>query len=100
MLTEIGKLHEKVAWMDMTPGCVIVGSGTSRAFNTGDWRVETPVLREADCRQCFLCAAACPDSAVRVVDGQRVELDLNHCKGCGICARVCPFSAIQIKEGA
>ena len=35
-------LDEK--WQDMTPGCTITGNGTSKLFNTGDWRVAKPIF--------------------------------------------------------
>lgn len=100
MFTDIKKLDERVIWQDLTPGCTIVGGGTSVQFSTGSWRVDTPVFLEEKCRQCLICPAACPDSAIPIKDGKRMAFDLEHCKGCGICAAVCPFSAIEMREGA
>ncbi|ECZ9242415.1 ferredoxin, partial [Salmonella enterica subsp. enterica serovar Typhimurium] len=41
----------------------------------------------------------CPDSAIPVKDGKRLDFDMDHCKGCGICVKACPFKAIEfIKE--
>lgn len=94
------EIDETVTWKDITPAGMIVGGGTSKAFETGDWRSDRPVMAWDACRQCLLCAPVCPDSAIRVWEGKRQEFDYLHCKGCGICARVCPFGAIEMrKEG-
>ena len=37
-------IDETVKWQDLTPGLQIYEKGTSRQFNTGEWRVNTPVL--------------------------------------------------------
>lgn len=43
MRTDISKIHEKSKWQDITTGNQIYGGGTSKAFNTGEWRTSTPV---------------------------------------------------------
>lgn len=95
--TDISKIHEGMAWQDITLGNHVYGPATSKLFNTGEWRTETPVLDFAKCKQCLLCAPACPDSSIPVVDGKRLDFDYMHCKGCGICAKVCPFDAIAMQ---
>ena len=97
MATDISKMNEQVKWQDITPGGIIVGGKTAAAFNTGAWRVNTPVLDLEKCTQCLLCVPVCPDSSIPVKDMKRCDFDYNHCKGCGICAHVCPFGAIQMK---
>ena len=99
MNSDISKLGVDVKWQDLTLGCTIVGSGTSEAFNTGEWRVDTPVFIEEKCKHCMLCVPPCPDSAIPVKNGKRLDFDLNHCKGCGICEKACPFDAIIMKRG-
>lgn len=99
MVTEISKLTESVKWQDLTNGCGIVGSMTAEAFNTGEWRVDTPEYVADKCKQCLLCVPVCPDSSIPVKDGKRLDFDMIHCKGCGICANVCSFDAIIMKEG-
>ena len=49
------------------------------------------------CKQCLLCAPACPDSCIPVADKKRLEFDYDHCKGCGICVKACPFGAITME---
>ncbi|MBR6223280.1 MAG: 4Fe-4S binding protein [Lachnospiraceae bacterium] len=99
MATDISKITEKSSWKDITMGNQIYGAGTSKAFMTGEWRTQTPVLDESKCTQCLLCTPACPDSCIPVEDQKRKDFDLDHCKGCGICAEVCPFKAITMREG-
>ena len=99
MATDISKLGLKAKWQDLTEGMVIAGAGTSKEFNTGEWRVNVPVLDMDKCKQCLMCVPVCPDSSIPVKNQKREDFDLMHCKGCGICAKVCPFGAITMKEG-
>ena len=99
MRTDVTKINEKTPHQELTEGLMIFDGGSSRLFNTGEWRTNTPVLHMDLCRQCLLCAPVCPDSSVPVKDGKRLDFDYDHCKGCGICASVCPFDAITMKEG-
>lgn len=97
--TDITKITEKSNWQDITEGNQIYGAGTSKLFNTGEWRTQTPVFDPKKCKQCLLCVPVCPDSSIPVCDSKREDFDYDHCKGCGICAKVCPFDAISMKEG-
>ncbi|MDD5967900.1 MAG: 4Fe-4S binding protein [Anaerostipes sp.] len=97
MATDISKLTLTARWQDLTTGMMIHAGGTSEGFNTGEWTSVKPHVKEEDCRQCLLCAQACPDSAIPVNKNERVKVDLKHCKGCGICAKVCPFDAIEME---
>lgn len=99
MRTDISKINEKTPYTGLTEGLQIFAGGTSKQFNTGEWRNNTPVFHEELCKQCLLCAPVCPDSSIPVVEGQRGDFDLEHCKGCGICVKACPFGAITMKEG-
>ena len=99
MASDITRLGVDVKWQDLTLGCTIVGRGTSERCNTGEWRTDTPLFILEKCKQCLLCAPACPDSAIPVENGKRGEFDLDHCKGCGICEKACPFDAIKMLKG-
>jgi pyruvate ferredoxin oxidoreductase delta subunit len=97
MATDISKLGVKVTWRDLTEGMVIAGAGTSREFPTGEWTSVKPKMDWEKCKQCLLCAPACPDSCIPVADKKRLDFDYDHCKGCGICVKACPFGAITME---
>lgn len=99
MKTDIRKINEQTPHTGLTEGLMIFGGGTAKHFKTGEWRTNTPVFLEENCKQCLLCAPVCPDGSIPVQGGKRKNFDYDHCKGCGICAKVCPFGAITMKEG-
>ncbi len=84
-------INEQTPWQRLTLGGEIYEAGTARAFNTGSWRTNTPIFQASACKHCMLCVPFCPDSAIPVKDGKRLDFDYTHCKGCGICEAVCPF---------
>ena len=92
-------INEQTNWQNLTEGLQIHEAATSKMFQTGEWRTNTPVMNWEKCRQCLLCVPYCPDSCIPVKDGKRVGFDYDHCKGCGICVKACPFGAISMKEG-
>ena len=99
MRTDVTKINEQTHHHQLTEGLMIFAGGTSKSFNTGEWRTNTPIYHPEKCKQCLLCTPVCPDSSIPVKDGKRLDFDMDHCKGCGICANVCPFDAIEMKEG-
>ncbi|MGN0297858.1 MAG: 4Fe-4S binding protein [Lachnospiraceae bacterium] len=99
MSKKVTEINEQSPWRDLTEGLEVYEPATSRLFETGEWRTNTPVVDEGKCRQCLLCVPYCPDSCITVKGKKRQPIDYFHCKGCGICVRVCPFGAITMKEG-
>lgn len=99
MRTDITKINEKSPHTELTEGLMVFAGGTSKMFQTGEWRTNTPIFHEDLCKQCLLCAPVCPDVSIPVKDSKRGAFDYDPCKGCGICERVCPFGAIEMKEG-
>ena len=99
MALKAAEINENTRWQDLTEGLKLFEPATSRLFNTGEWRTQTPVVDWDKCKQCLLCVPYCPDSSIPVAGGKRTEFDLGHCKGCGICVKACPFGAISMKEG-
>ena len=97
MATDISKLGVKAKWQDLTEGMVVAGAGPSKEFLTGEWTSVKPEIDWEKCKQCLLCAPACPDSCIPVADKKRLEFDYDHCKGCGICVKACPFGAITME---
>jgi len=84
----------KSTWEEIGIGGEVYEGGTSALINTGAWRTMVPTFIEEKCRHCMLCLPVCPDSAIPVKDGKRLDFNFKHCKGCGICWKVCPFDAI------
>jgi pyruvate ferredoxin oxidoreductase delta subunit len=80
---------EKKGWKDLPIGLVLE-SGTSKEFETGDWRSEKPIWDSEKCIHCLLCWVYCPDSAIIVKDSKVQGINYKYCKGCGICAEECP----------
>ena len=99
MVLKASQINDETKWQDLTEGLQIYEPATSKTFETGEWRTQTPVFDEEKCKQCLLCVPYCPDSCIPVVDGKRRAFDLMHCKGCGICVKACPFDAISMKPG-
>ncbi len=99
MALKAEQINEKTAWQDLTEGLQMHEAATSKLFETGEWRTQTPIWDREKCKQCLLCVPYCPDSSIPVCEGKREEFDYKHCKGCGICVKACPFGAIEMKEG-
>jgi len=92
-------INEHTPMEGLTPGGEIYEPGTARDFDTGTWRTDTPVFIAEACKHCMLCVPFCPDCAIPVRGGKRLDFDYMHCKGCGICETVCPFAAIKMVSG-
>ena len=99
MRTDVHQINEQTPHQELTEGLMMFAAATSKEFNTGEWRTNTPVWHPETCKQCLLCTPTCPDSSIPVENCRRKDFDYDHCKGCGICAKVCPFGAIEMKEG-
>ena len=55
-------------------------------------------IDEAKCNGCGLCAKACREAAIAVVDGKARLLRDDYCDGLGNCLPVCPTGAITFIE--
>jgi ferredoxin len=58
-------------------------------------RAILPIIHAERCTLCGDCVPACPQAALRLVDG-RLELDAARCAYCGDCEDVCPTGAIDL----
>jgi 2-oxoacid:acceptor oxidoreductase delta subunit (pyruvate/2-ketoisovalerate family) len=80
----------------INPGAVVLDSGSSRAYHTGEWRTFRPVINQDKCIKCYQCWQACPDAAIRIDrETGKVYIDYTYCKGCLICVKHCPVKAID-----
>lgn len=50
------------------------------------------------CNGCGLCAHACHEGAIGIVDGKAKLLREDHCDGLGDCLPACPMGAISFEE--
>ena len=50
------------------------------------------------CNGCGLCAKACHEDAIGMIDGKAVLLRDDHCDGLGDCLPVCPTNALSLFE--
>ena len=55
-------------------------------------------IDEPKCNGCGLCAAACHEGAIGMVDGKAKLLRDDYCDGLGDCLPVCPTNAISFEE--
>lgn len=84
-------------WKERLIGGIIDKPGSSREYETGEWRSFRPVLDKQKCINCMICWVFCPDESILVENGEVVGIDYYHCKGCGICAKECPKDALQMR---
>ena len=55
-------------------------------------------IEEALCNGCGLCAAACHEGAIEMVDGKAKLTREDYCDGLGDCLPACPTGAITFEE--
>lgn len=55
-------------------------------------------INESKCNGCGLCATACHEGAIGMVDGKAKLLREDYCDGLGDCLPACPTGAISFEE--
>lgn len=56
------------------------------------------LIDEDKCIGCGLCASACKQSAIEIIDGKAKVTRSDYCDGIGNCLPVCPVSAISFAD--
>lgn len=94
------RIDAQQPWDALALGGDITAAGSSRNFETGNWRTAGyPVTNTDDCIKCGLCWALCPDMAYSQNEAGFYDWSGRYCKGCGVCAEECPKGAIAMKVG-
>lgn len=55
-------------------------------------------IDEEKCTGCGLCADACAEGAIQIIDGKAKLVSEVYCDGLGACIGECPYGAITIEE--
>jgi Pyruvate/2-oxoacid:ferredoxin oxidoreductase delta subunit len=55
-------------------------------------------IDEAKCNGCGLCANACAEGAIQIIDGKARLVNEIYCDGLGACLNCCPVDAITIER--
>ena len=55
-------------------------------------------INEEKCNGCGLCASACHEGAIGIVNGKAALLREDYCDGLGDCLPACPMNAISFEE--
>jgi ferredoxin len=55
-------------------------------------------IDEEKCTGCGLCASACHEGAIQMIDGKAKLVSESYCDGLGACLPSCPADAISVEE--
>lgn len=95
--------YRKKGWRNLPPGGIVDRPATALEYKTGTWRAFRPIRNKdkkicQNPENCLVCWALCPDAAIKRVEPNELEIDMDYCKGCGVCALECPLKAIEMEQ--
>jgi ferredoxin len=66
----------------------------------GDKNMKRKIIKidEDKCTGCGLCADACHEGAIEIIDGKAKLVSESYCDGLGACLPECPTGAISLEE--
>ena len=56
------------------------------------------IIDEEKCNGCGLCAKACAEGAIKIINGKAKLVSETYCDGLGACIGHCPENAITIEQ--
>jgi len=59
-----------------------------------------PFVNLGVCMGSGACVSACPESVLKVIDGQAIAVNMSACVGHGACVTACPVNAIELVFGS
>jgi len=74
--------------------------GGARVFGGREMATVRKIVRidEGKCDGCGICAQACDEGAIQIIEGKARLVNESHCDGLGACIGECPRGAITLEE--
>lgn len=54
-----------------------------------------PIIKEDDCSGCGICADACPNGVIELIEDRAAPVNEDECDACATCMEECPMGAIE-----
>ena len=91
-------LWTRYAYSSKGRACAATRPGRQMNREENDMKRRIIHIDEEKCNGCGLCAAACHEGAIGMIDGKARLLREDYCDGLGDCLPACPTGAIRFEE--